>query len=72
LKYQRFTSSGCKFIRIRKFEFVVKAQFINSKMLQLYILFNVNFENIKCIESDFYVVIVSSFTGNPLNIIILW
>ena len=32
-KYQRFTSSGCKDIGIRKFEFVAKTQF-------LYLLFS--------------------------------
>ena len=28
LKYQRFATSGCKDIRIRKFEFVAKTQFL--------------------------------------------
>ena len=28
LKYQRFTPSGCKDVRIRKFEFVTKTEFI--------------------------------------------
>ena len=28
LKYQRFTASGLKDIRIRKFEFVTKTQFL--------------------------------------------
>ena len=28
LKYQRFTSSGCKYLRITKIEFVAKTQFL--------------------------------------------
>jgi len=31
MKYNRFTPSGCKDIRIRKFEFVAKTQFISSE-----------------------------------------
>jgi len=30
LKYQRFTSSGCKDIGIRKFEFVAKNHFLST------------------------------------------
>ena len=32
LKYHKFTSSGCKDIGIRKFEFVAKTQFLTVKV----------------------------------------
>ena len=35
LKYQRFTSSDCKDIGIRQFEFVTKTQFLCSKLIRL-------------------------------------
>ena len=43
LKYQRFTSSGCKHIGIRKFEFVANTQFLylHEKMPILFIARNI-------------------------------
>ena len=35
LKHQRFTLSGCKDIKIRKFDFVAKTQFLNLQLPSL-------------------------------------
>jgi len=55
LKHQRFTLSGCKDIKIRKFDFVAKTQFLNLQLpsLEIHVKNVHNYEKLMCKETLF-------------------
>ena len=55
LKHQRFTLSGCKDIKIRKFDFVAKTQFLNLRLpsLKIHVKNVHNYEKLMCKETLF-------------------